>query len=80
MEFILLITPSLRGKIVIRKKNKMKMHPRYRSRSKQYIITEINGVQEVVFKVTYKVFPGAPVVKNASFHCKGQGFDGWSRN
>ena len=34
----------------------MKMHPRYRSRSKQYIITEINGVQEVVFKVTTKSF------------------------
>ena len=30
----------------------MKMHPRYRPRSKQRIITEINGVQEVVFKVT----------------------------
>ena len=32
------------------------MHSRYRSRSKQYIITEINGVQEVVFKVTTKSF------------------------
>ena len=30
----------------------MKMHPRYRPRSKQRIITEINGVQEVVCKVT----------------------------
>ena len=57
MEFlILLITPSLRGKIVIRKKNKMKMHPRYRSRSKQYITTEINGVQELVLKVTTRSF------------------------
>ena len=57
MEFlILLITPSLRRKIVIKKKNKMRMHPRYKSRSKQYIITEINGVQEVVFKVTKRSF------------------------
>ena len=25
-------------------------------------------------------FPGGPVVKTPSFHCKGRGFDPWSGN
>ena len=31
-------------------------------------------------KTTYWDFPGGPVVKTPSFHCRGLGFDPWSGN
>ena len=42
------------------------------------------GDEQVVIIVTYKNdnrhFPGSPVPKTPSFHCRGDGFDPWSGN
>ena len=35
---------------------------------------------KIKLKMKLKDFPGGPVVKILHFHCRGHGFDPWSRN
>ena len=45
------------------------------------VVKKANTLKKLfVKKHTRRNFPGGPVVKIPSFHCKGHGFDPWSGN